>query len=1099
MLQPRLITTFLMFSALAHAQFWDRRDPNDNPAARQKWFYDQRSYPTGVIPAGARAAAIRRLNQTDAAARVQHRAMRDIKSMGLDAATWTLIGPRPSNEGSDYVTAGRVNGVAIDPRDSNVVYIVTALGGVWKTMDGGKNWTPLTDDQPSMAGGAIVIDPNSPDTIYVGTGEENFSQSSYYGAGLLKSTDAGATWTNIVGPFLRDEIGAIAIQPGNSNVLLGTSNGGVWRSADAGVTWVRVLSGAPGISLAFDPTNGASVYASLGNIFGATANGIYHSNDGGLTWAKSNGSGSGTLPLSNVGRIEVTLAPSNPSILYAQLQNAGASFGALLGIYKSTDSGATWNKISPPNLSVWGTQLWFTNTLRVHPTNPDIVWSGALQIYRTMDGGATWTTLPQGGANGNTLIHVDFHSLAFTADGSKLYLANDGGIYSTTDTSNFTVNWTGLNDTLAVTEFYGGMSLDAANAQTGLAGSQDNGTQRYDGTLNWENVTCGDGGYTALDPAFPVLAYSTCSGISIQRTHGVAASSWIPAAYGIDLTDPTQFISPIVIDPSNPQTLYFGTYRLWQSTDSAGRWNAISGDLSGANKGGTIKAIAIAPSDSDTIYVGTSNARISVTNNANDPTGAAWTFRNGNLPNRVITQIAVDPVDPATAYVTYSGFAGGLDTFGHVFQTTDSGATWRDISGTLPNTPVNDIVIDPDLPLALYIGTDVGVMATTDGGATWSTLGNGLPRAVIHALALQRKSRILRAATFGRSVWDILVPMPGTSVQPAITTLAPNTATVGGGAFTLNVTGSNFTSGSVARWNGQKRPTTFVDSKHLTVQISAADIAAPDRIAVAVFNAATGGGASNSVGFLVGGPPQSNSKAVVSAANPLGGNTLALRSIATIYGVNLASKTAVADLAPPLPSTLGGTTLTMLSGTQTIPLFFVSPGQINFQVPFITTGGQTLTITQGVQSVSIPVQLVQYAPALFTTNAQGTGQASATIANSATVVAPVGSLADARPAKIGEYISIYCTGLGDVSNRPALGSPSPSSPIASTLTKPTVTFGSVPGNVIFSGLAPGFVGLYQVNVQVPDGAPTGPAVPVVLTIGGVTSNTATVAIDPVGQ
>jgi uncharacterized protein (TIGR03437 family) len=386
-------------------------------------------------------------------------------------------------------------------------------------------------------------------------------------------------------------------------------------------------------------------------------------------------------------------------------------------------------------------------------------------------------------------------------------------------------------------------------------------------------------------------------------------------------------------------------------------------------------------------------------------------------------------------------------------------------------------------------------MVTTDGGATWSTLGNGLPRTVVHALALQRNSRILRAATFGRSVWDIYVPRAGASLQPTISAVVPASAKVGDAAFTLSVTGTNFTSGSVVRWNGQSRPTTFVDATHLTVKIPASDVAILGRAAVAVSNAIPGGGASNAVGFTIGGAPETNSKAAVSAANPLGGNNLASRSIATIYGVNLAPETAVADLAPPLPATLGGTTLTMLNGAQTVPLFFVSPGQINFQVPLITpVGASVLTITQGTQSISIPVQLVNYAPALFTANAQGSGQASATIANTSTLVAPEGAFPNSRPAKAGEFISIYCTGLGDVSNRPGLGSPSPSNPLASTLTKPVVTIGALGANVIFSGLAPGFVGLYQVNVQVPDGVAAGAAVPVVLTIGGVTSNMATIAV-----
>lgn len=1022
----------------------------------------------------------------------------------MDSANWTMIGPRPTGGGSDYVTAGRVNAIAIDPRDNNVAYIGAAEGGVWKTTDGGTTWTPLTDNQPSLATGAIVIDPNNPDTVYVGTGEENFAYDSYYGAGILKSTDGGSTWTNIVGPFLRDYIGALAISPSDGRVLLCTTTRGVWRSADAGNTWTLQLAGTVAISVAFDPTNGSSAYATLGYPYtgGNSRNGVYHSTDGGVTWTASNGSGATALPNKNVGRIEIAMAASDPATIYAQIQDASSTnSGALLGIYKTTDGGQTWNPLplSKATLALWGGQLWYDNTIRVNPTDPNNVWSGALQIYRSLDGGNTWSALPQAGPNGS-YIHVDFHALAFTADGSKLYLGNDGGVYSTTNTASRTVNWSELNDGLSVTQFYPGMAIDPANPLITLVGAQDNSTQLYTGDVSWTEVACGDGAYTAIDPAFPALAYTNCgvlSGASIQKTLKLSAgSAWISASYGIDQTDPSPFIAPLILDPSNPQTVYFGTYRLWQSTDGAGRWNAVSKDLTGGKQAGTFQAIAVAPADSNTIYITTSNGKVQVSRNILSGSAASWSDVSAGLPARTPTYLAVDPLDAATAYVTYSGFSSTLNTQGHVFKTTNGGASWSDASGNLPNTPVNAIVLDPNVPGTIYLGTDVGVMVTTDGGVTWSSLGNGLPNVVVDAMALDRGSRVLRAATHGRGVWEILVPLPSASVQPSIGSVTPASVNPGSAAFTLAVTGANFTTATVIRWNGQSRATTFVDTTHVTAQIPSSDVAAAGRALVAAFNPVAGGGSSNAFAFLIGSGPQATAQSVVSAANPLGGNGLAPRSIATIYGVNLAAQSVVADLAPPLPFTLGDTALTMMSGTQLVPLFYVSPSQISFQVPLISLGAQSLTITQGTQSVTIPVQLVSYAPAIFTTNQQGSGQAAVLIANTASITAPVGTFPNSRPAQIGEYISIYCTGLGDVSNRPALGAPSPSNPLASTLVKPTVTIGGVAATVSFAGLAPGYVGLYQVNVQVPDTAPTGAQVPLVLTIGGVNSNSTAIAVDP---
>jgi uncharacterized protein (TIGR03437 family) len=248
--------------------------------------------------------------------------------------------------------------------------------------------------------------------------------------------------------------------------------------------------------------------------------------------------------------------------------------------------------------------------------------------------------------------------------------------------------------------------------------------------------------------------------------------------------------------------------------------------------------------------------------------------------------------------------------------------------------------------------------------------------------------------------------------------------------------------------------------------------------------------------FTIGPPPAAASNALVSAANPWGGNAVSPGSIASLYGADLASQLAIPDSASStLPFTLGGVTMTM--GGVSVPLFFVSPTQFNFQVPLFTLTDQastTLTVTRGAAKTSFTVLLKPYAPALFTTNQAGTGQASTLIAGTASLAAPNDAFPGSRPAKIGEYISIYATGLGDVSNRPAPGAGSPVNPLARTLATPEVTVGGVPAAVAFSGLTPGYYGLYQINVQIPEGAPSGAEVPIVLTIGGVASNTATIAV-----
>src|SRR5258706_8660427 len=238
---------FAITIAFCIPSFAQVRERDDHEKDRDEWFYSQRSYPRAQIPAGARLNAIAEIERIDRAARASHPQALEAAAIdgglaaALDASTWTSIGPRPTDLGSIYVTAGRVNAIAIDPRDNNVVYLGAAEGGVWKTTDGGINWRPLTDDQNSLASGAIAIDPTNPDTVYAGTGEENFAIDSYYGAGILKSTNGGASWTKIIGPFVRTTIGALAISPSNSQTLLASSRIGIYRSTDGAATWTQVF------------------------------------------------------------------------------------------------------------------------------------------------------------------------------------------------------------------------------------------------------------------------------------------------------------------------------------------------------------------------------------------------------------------------------------------------------------------------------------------------------------------------------------------------------------------------------------------------------------------------------------------------------------------------------------------------------------------------------------------------------------------------------------------------------------------------------------------------------------------------------------------
>jgi photosystem II stability/assembly factor-like uncharacterized protein len=814
---------------------------------RSQWFYGQRAYPHRNIPTGVRLKALGELDRMS---------VREFAA-GLAIASnpaWSLIGPKPINTPyTDPVVSGRISALAIDPGNANVVYAGAAQGGIWKTTTAGTSWSPLTDRQASLAIGSIAIDPTNSSTIYVGTGEENFSGDSYYGAGILKSTNGGTSWLHLCGSFCGPvgqdgyygggaRIGGLAVSSANNQVILAavalSSKDGIYRSTNGGKTWTHVLSGNPGTAVLFDPTNGNTAYAALGSSFSGGTEGVYKSTDGGQNWLSDNGVGSNVLPLANAARIVLAMDPSHASTLYAGIADVNTS--SLLGLFKTTDGGANWTQLtSAPDYCA--PQCSYDHTIAVDPVNSNVIYAGGAYtttLVRSLDGGNSWTVL-QAAANFG-FLHADMHALAFASDGSKLYLANDGGVYSTTQIAAINPAFSALNSTLATAQFYSGLSIDPTNVANAIGGTQDNGTELYSGALAWNDVVCGDGAATAIDPVTPTTMYAACELIDIEKsTTGGPAGSWNQTINGINNSDRVEFIPPLAIDPSQPANLYFGTYRLYQTTNGAATWTAISGDLSsGPTFWGVVTGIAVAPTDSNTVYVGTGDSHVWVTTNALAGTGATFANRSSaSLPPRVITDVVVDPTTSTSAYVTFSGFKGFGDTKGHVFRTTDGGAHWKDISSNLPNTPVNAIVINPSTPSEIFVATDIGVFYTTSGGINWATLNVGLPRVAILGLTLHSASNTLRAATHGRSAWDLNI----STVLPVadITSISPSSTTHGGSTFVLTVNGGSFDSTSAVRWNNSALTTTFVSGAQLTAVVPAADIANIGKANVTVFSSST--------------------------------------------------------------------------------------------------------------------------------------------------------------------------------------------------------------------------------------------------------------------
>jgi photosystem II stability/assembly factor-like uncharacterized protein len=759
------LSALLVIAAAAQEADSEGQESPESIKQRDEWYRHQRAYPLKHIPAGMRVKALRKrqLMEAQAQATIQP----------STTSAWTFIGPEPTIPllseaftGSPNVS-GRVTALAVDPTNASVVYAGGADGGVWKTTNGGTSWTPLTDTEVSLAIGSIALDPSNHNIIYAGTGEDNNNLDGYTGAGILKSTDGGTTWTNLPGPFVGPfdsatgggSIGSLAVHPSNGQILLaGASlpgNDGVFRSIDGGTNWTNVLggSGFPATGVVFDPTNGNNAFAAIGASQGNSSNGIYGSTDAGVTWS--------ALFVPNTtpaGRITIALAPSTPTTLYAAVANA--TDGSLFALYKTTDSGVTWNPLTAtPNFC--NPQCWYDMALAVAPNNANVIYGAGVYQYatnsqtsvvRSTDGGTTWSLLG-GGANGVN-VHTDGHALAFSSTAGIVYVGSDGGVWSTTNVTAATVNWTSLNAGLGLTQFFNHLSIDPTNVNRGFGGAQDNGPQEYTGSLTWNGVApCGDGGFSAIDPLSPSTVYVTGHGPCVEKsTTGGGLNTYTDVAPTIVPGGQVGFIPPVVLDPSNPLNVYLGANQLYQSTDGAATWTAISPDLT--LSGGTLSIVAVAPSDSNTIYTGSNNAIVAVTTNALSGTSSSW-FNISTACPRAVTDLKVDETTSTTAYVTYGGFSGFSDTVGHVFKTIDGGTAWTDISGNLPNVPVTSIEIDPDVANTYYVGTDVGAFFTGNGGTTWSVLGTGLPNVGVMSLTLQHATRTLIAGTHGRSAWAL--------------------------------------------------------------------------------------------------------------------------------------------------------------------------------------------------------------------------------------------------------------------------------------------------------------------------------------------------------
>ncbi|HEV2803562.1 MAG TPA: hypothetical protein VGW57_01400 [Chthoniobacterales bacterium] len=665
-------------------------------------------------------------------------------------SNWVQLGPTAIPNGQTYggtrvLVTGRVTSVVIDPTNPNIVYVGTAQGGVWKTINGGLTWTPTSDNEVSLAIGALAIDPTNPQILYAGTGEGNFSGDSYYGNGVLKTTNGALNWTNPAqATFTGTRFSRITVTPGTTARLFAATSAGLYRSTNAGVNWTQLTgAGLPTFNatdVCIDSTTPTTVYAAF------WGNGIYKSTNASAatpTWVKL----AGGLPASGFTRISLGISATNPLIIYALIADAGY---AVNQFFRTTDGGATWTAIPLPGGSIGG-QGFYNLNVAVDPSTPDIVYLSGISVWKAIRSSAgVWTITDIGGT-----IHPDNHAFAIQASNHQVvYAGSDGGIYKSV---NGGLAWSDqINEGLCITQFEFIDQHPTSDAVV-IGGTQDNGTEQYRNSSVFYHADDGDGGACAIDFSAPKNVISTYYYASPKRsTQGGKFGSWLNVSTG--LVGSALFYPPLTLNQTNSNEIAMGTDRV--------NLDPVQGTTGWPTKvllpgvAGLVSALHYV--NSNLIYAGTTSGQVYRLTRS----GTVWTavaLQAAPLPGQYIWDIAALPANANMIIVVMSGFG-----ISHVWQgavaSTGTSAVWTNISGTgggiLPDIPVNALVIDPNIANTYYIATDVAVYRTINAGNTWTQFSEGLPNCAVFDLRLHNPTRLLRAGTHGRGLWERKLDVP---------------------------------------------------------------------------------------------------------------------------------------------------------------------------------------------------------------------------------------------------------------------------------------------------------------------------------------------------
>jgi len=682
---------------------------------------------------------------------------------------WVYLGPFNSTVGintGQIGGSGRIDCIEFHPADPGIFYVGAPTGGLWRTSDGGSNWECLTDKLPTLGISDIDLHPQDPNTIFICTGSRDVWWETF-SVGILKSEDAGETWTETGLQYVLQQNRAVhelLINPANPLIMVAATGNGIYRSLNGGDNWT-LIKGGNFMDLAQKPGDPSTIYATNFNYYNCGAM-VYRSLDAGASFLPMNTG----ITSSEVNRITIGVTPADTEVVYALCSKC--TDNSFYGLYKSSDHGTTWIKTpNTNNLNLLGWQPngldaeglgWYALSISIDQTNADHVFVGGVNIWESINAGDTWTLNAQYYGSGAEYVHADIHALAFNPLDGIHYCTNDGGIYRYTGSPD---GWVSISDGLHIMQFYrlGVWKQDEARI---LGSPQDNGPVLFTDSVHYELIVA-----EACDNFFDYNQPDTCyyggygSGIRRSKNGGISSTYITPPGESAYSFNPA-----FIMHPTDPSVLFFAFKNVHRSNNRGSSWTNLTNDLSG---GIDFSCLEVAPSNPDYLYA----ANYSQIWRTSDG-GTNWVNITPGLPAwEMLTDIVIATGNPQLLWVSIAGFSDGVK----VFRSENGGQTWQNVSMNLPNMPANCLAFEPGSDNAVYVGTDVGIFYTNDNLTEWIDYSEELPNVIIDEIEVHPLSGKILAATYGRGMWENNLADPATvGIRKAVArdfSVYPNPAT----------------------------------------------------------------------------------------------------------------------------------------------------------------------------------------------------------------------------------------------------------------------------------------------------------------------------------